>query len=68
MSDPLEWVLFNREHASRLSDEVDALRATNERLRAALESIVKHCNTKGMQRWPIALEATAALAQEKPNE
>ena len=31
-----EWALFNWEHASRLSDEVDALRAEIERLRAAL--------------------------------
>jgi len=38
------------------------------RLRAALESIVKHCNTNGMQRWPIALIATAALAEEKKDD
>jgi len=36
MSDPLELALFNREHASRLSDEVDALRAEIERLNSEL--------------------------------
>jgi hypothetical protein len=52
-------------------ERCDCLAAKNariEQLEAALESIVKHCNANGMQRWPIALKATAALTQEKPND
>ena len=41
---------------------------STEMMREALEDIVRHCKKNGMQDWPIAVKARAALAQAEQRQ
>ena len=42
--------------------------SNTEAMRSALEDIVRHCKKNGMQDWPIAVKARAALAQAEQRQ
>jgi hypothetical protein len=49
----IDW-MWVAENPIEAADEI-------ERLRAALEGIVKHMDANGMQNWPVAKKAKEAL-------